>query len=61
MSAHCCGHNATFEGVSADYKGRLWAVIAINVIWVLRQSLREIKTGAVSTAAGHEHGRGHAH
>ena len=30
MSAHCCGHNATFEGVSADYKRRLWAVIAIN-------------------------------
>ena len=30
MSAHCCGHNATFDGVSADYKRRLWAVIAIN-------------------------------
>lgn len=30
MSAGCCGHNATFEGLSADYKRRLWAVIAIN-------------------------------
>jgi cation diffusion facilitator family transporter len=30
MSAHCCGHNATFEGLSADYRRRLWAVIAIN-------------------------------
>src|SRR5213596_2623134 len=30
MSANCCGNEATFEGVSADYKRRLWAVIAIN-------------------------------
>ena len=28
--AGCCGHDAQFEGVSADYKRRLWAVIAIN-------------------------------
>jgi Co/Zn/Cd efflux system component len=27
---HCCGHNATFEGLSADYRRRLWLVIAIN-------------------------------
>ena len=30
MSAHCCGHNATFDGLSADYRRRLWAVIVIN-------------------------------
>jgi Co/Zn/Cd efflux system component len=30
MSANCCGHGATFEGLSADYKRRLWAVIVIN-------------------------------
>jgi len=30
MSAGCCGQNATFEGLSADYKRRLWLVIAIN-------------------------------
>jgi cation diffusion facilitator family transporter len=30
MSENCCGHGATFEGLSADYKRRLWAVIAIN-------------------------------
>jgi Co/Zn/Cd efflux system component len=30
MSASCCGHNASFEGLSADYKRRLWLVIAIN-------------------------------
>ncbi|QKV19301.1 cation transporter [Oricola thermophila] len=29
MSA-CCGHNETFDGMSKDYKRRLWAVIAIN-------------------------------
>jgi cation diffusion facilitator family transporter len=29
MSASC-GHNHTFEGLSADYKRRLWLVIAIN-------------------------------
>jgi Co/Zn/Cd efflux system component len=26
----CCGHSARFEGLSADYKRRLWLVIAIN-------------------------------
>lgn len=30
MSASCCGGNVRFEGLSADYKRRLWAVIAIN-------------------------------
>jgi Co/Zn/Cd efflux system component len=29
MSASC-GHTTTFEGLSADYKRRLWLVIAIN-------------------------------
>ena len=26
----CCGQNRNFDGVSASYKRRLWAVIAIN-------------------------------
>jgi len=26
----CCGSNVKFEGLSADYKRRLWAVIALN-------------------------------
>jgi cation diffusion facilitator family transporter len=30
MGADCCGHGAVFDGVSADYKRRLWIVIAIN-------------------------------
>ena len=28
----CCGHDAKFEGVSADYKRRLWIVIALNAM-----------------------------
>ncbi|UWQ74672.1 cation transporter [Leisingera sp. M658] len=28
--AGCCNHNARFDGVSADYKRRLWLVIVIN-------------------------------
>jgi Co/Zn/Cd efflux system component len=35
MSADCCGHGATFEGLSADYKRRLWLVIAINAFMFL--------------------------
>jgi len=30
MSAGCCGDSADFTGISADYRRRLWLVIAIN-------------------------------
>ena len=30
MSADCCGQGMTFEGLSTDYKRRLWLVIGIN-------------------------------
>ena len=30
MGADCCGHEVKFDGLSADYKRRLWLVIAIN-------------------------------
>ena len=30
--AGCCGHEVKFEGLSADYKRRLWLVIALNAI-----------------------------
>lgn len=30
MGADCCGSGVTFEGLSADYRRRLWVVIAIN-------------------------------
>jgi Co/Zn/Cd efflux system component len=33
--ADCCGHGTTFEGLSADYKRRLWLVIAINATMFL--------------------------
>src|SRR5438105_3714811 len=35
MGADCCGHSATFEGLSEDYKRRLWLVITINAIMFL--------------------------
>jgi cation diffusion facilitator family transporter len=35
MGADCCGHGATFDGLSADYKRRLWIVIAINAAMFL--------------------------
>lgn len=35
MGADCCGRGATFEGLSADYKCRLWFVIAINATMFL--------------------------
>src|SRR5262245_45233428 len=30
MGVDCCNHGTTFEGLSADYKRRLWIVIVIN-------------------------------
>lgn len=35
MSASCGHHHGTFEGLSADYRRRLWAVIAINAAMFL--------------------------
>jgi Co/Zn/Cd efflux system component len=35
MSAHCCSHEARFEGVSPAYKRVLWAVILINAAMFL--------------------------
>jgi len=35
MGTECCGHNASFEGLSADYKRRLWLVIGINALMFL--------------------------
>jgi len=40
LSADCCSSNPVFEGLSADYKRRLWAVIAINA------SMFVVETGA---------------
>jgi Co/Zn/Cd efflux system component len=35
MGADCCGTSVKFEGLSADYKRRLWLVIAINAAMFL--------------------------
>ncbi len=42
MSGGCCNHTANFDGMSADYRRRLWVVIAINAAMF-----------AVEIAAGH--------
>ena len=34
MGADCCGHGTTFEGLSADYKRRLWIVINASTFLV---------------------------
>lgn len=44
MGASCCGSGATFEGLSADYRRRLWIVIAINASMFL------VETGAGALA-----------
>src|SRR5262245_49395533 len=44
MGADCCGHGVTFTGLSADYRRRLWAVIAINAAMFL------VETGAGALA-----------
>lgn len=35
MAAECCGSDVRFDGLSADYKRRLWLVIAINAAMFL--------------------------
>jgi cation diffusion facilitator family transporter len=44
MGADCCNSTAKFEGLSADYRRRLWAVIAINAAMFL------VETGAGALA-----------
>lgn len=44
MSADCCGHDVKFEGLSADYKRRLWLVILINAVMFVV----ELAAGAIA-------------
>jgi Co/Zn/Cd efflux system component len=44
MGAHCHGHETIFAGLSADYRRRLWAVIAINAAMFVV----EISAGALA-------------
>jgi len=44
MGTDCCSHGTRFEGVSAEYKRRLWLVIAINA----SMFLVEMAAGAIA-------------
>ena len=52
MGAECCGHGATFEGLSADYKRRLWLVIAINATMFLVEMGAGALAGSQALQAG---------
>jgi Co/Zn/Cd efflux system component len=47
MSA-ACGHSHTFDGVSADYKRRLWLVIAINAAMFATEIIAGAVAGSVA-------------
>jgi Co/Zn/Cd efflux system component len=47
MSA-ACGHNHTFDGVSDDYKRRLWLVIAINAAMFATEIIAGAVAGSVA-------------
>jgi cation diffusion facilitator family transporter len=47
MSA-ACGHNHTFDGVSDDYKRRLWLVIAINAAMFATEMIAGAVAGSVA-------------
>ena len=47
MSA-ACGHNQTFDGVSDDYKRRLWLVIAINAAMFATEIIAGAVAGSVA-------------
>lgn len=51
MGARCCSFNATFDGLSADYKRRLWAVIAINAAMFLVEMFAGALAGSQSLQA----------
>ncbi len=51
MSASCCGHNARFEGLSADYKRRLWIVIALNAGMFLFEMIAGALSGSQALQA----------
>jgi Co/Zn/Cd efflux system component len=52
MGADCCGRSATFEGLSADYKRRLWLIIAINATMFLVEMSAGALAGSQALQAG---------
>jgi Co/Zn/Cd efflux system component len=51
MSAKCCEGGASFEGLSADYRRRLWAVIAINAAMFLVELIGGVLAGSQALQA----------
>jgi cation diffusion facilitator family transporter len=51
MGASCCGSDAKFEGLSADYKRRLWIVIAINAVMFAVEMLAGALAGSKALQA----------
>ncbi len=51
MGADCCGSGVKFEGLSADYKRRLWLVIAINASMFLVEMAAGALAGSQSLQA----------
>lgn len=51
MSSGCCGHNTKFEGLSADYKRRLWIVIALNASMFLFEMIAGALSGSQALQA----------
>jgi cation diffusion facilitator family transporter len=51
MSAGCCEHEPQFDGMSADYKRRLWLVVAINAIMFVVEVLAGAFAGSQALRA----------
>ncbi len=51
MSAGCCHNQGTFEGLSADYKRRLWLVIAINAAMFITEMIAGALAGSQALQA----------
>ena len=52
MSGCGCGAGAKFDGLSSAYKRALWAVIAINALWVVDSVALLFWPGIDATALG---------
>ena len=57
----CCGQNRNFDGVSASYKRRLWAVIAINAGMFAPLGMAEKTDGGYTVAGNYLFGSGSGH
>ena len=51
MSANCCQPGATFEGLSVEYRRRLWLVISINAAMFLIEIAGGVLAGSQALQA----------